>query len=164
MAEYENFFSELQKCTAGERASFRRNCGKLLKEADGQAMMAFYRCLPRQTPQWQEERWFAAACFSCLWDADQRGEPIENIFSELKDDSDSIEHCLASLLDLSWESDGYLLGKMCRIIKMIKSKGMIVDCSLLLDDLIYWNSSKQSVQRKWARAMYIRNSIIDKEN
>ena len=160
----EEFFERLQKCTTGERATLRRNCGKLLKDADGQAVVVFYRCLPRDIPQWQENQWFAAGCFSCLWDADQKGDPLEVIFSRLKDDSDSMEHRLAALLDLKWDKDGYLLAKLCRMIKMVKSKGETVDCERLLQDLIYWNSDNQSVQRKWAKAMYMKNSVINEED
>lgn len=29
-----------------------------------------------------------------------------------------------------------------------------MDCQHLLEDLFYWNGEKQSVQRKWARALY----------
>ena len=159
----EEFFDRLKKCQTGERAALRRNCGKLLKDADGKAVLVFYRCLPRDIPQWQENRWFAAACFSCLWDEDESGETLELIFAKLKEDSASIEHRLASLLDLQWDEDGYLLVKLCRIIKMVKAKGKIVNCQELLKDLIYWNSSNQNVQRKWARSMYIRNSVINEE-
>ena len=158
------YFDRLSNCSTGERAAMRRNCGRLLGDADGQAVTVFYRCLPREVPQWQESQWFAAGCFSCLWDADAGGEPLEKIFSKLKEDSDSLEHRLAALLDLKWDEDGYLLSKLCRIIKMVKSKGEIVDCESLLKDLIYWNSSNQNVQRKWARTMYMKNSVVDEED
>ena len=85
MVDQTDFFAALQQCSTGERASLRRNCGKLLKDADGQAVVIFYRYVPRSIPAWQEDYWFAA---------------------------------------------------------------------LLLEDLLYWNSSTQSVQRKWAKAMY----------
>lgn len=160
MNEKQLFFDTLKKYSSGERAILRRCCGKLLKDAEGQAVVLFYRCLPRKISSGEEDKWFAAACFSCLWDAENVGEPIEEIFARIKEDSGSMEHRLASLLDLEWEADGYFLIKLCRIIKMAKSKGMTVDCMSLLNDLIYWNSSVHSVQRKWARAMYIKNSIV----
>ena len=164
MNEMDQFFEALSQISTGDRASLRRNCGELLKNADGQAVVAFYGCLPGNVPHWQEDCWFAAACFSCLWDADQQGERFEKILSSLKEDSDSMEHRLASLLDLKWDEDGYLLLKICRILKMARSKGMVADCKNLLNDFIYWNSSNQGVQRKWARAMYIQNSVINEED
>ena len=74
--------------------------------------------------------------------------------AQLKLTSDSMEHRLAGLLDQRWEADGFFLGKLSRIIKLAKAKGIAIDCALLLEDLLYWNSSTQSVQRKWAKAMY----------
>lgn len=148
------FFMELQQCTTGERANLRRNCGKLLKDADGQAVLIFYRYVPRSIPAWQEDYWFAAACFSCLWEADISSIPMQQALAQLKQTSDSMEHRLAGLLDQRWESDGFFLGKLSRIIKLAKAKGIAIDCAQLLEDLVYWNSSTQSVQRKWAKAMY----------
>ena len=164
MNEIDQFFEALSRIPTGDRASLRRACGELLRQADGQAVVAFYRCLPAEVPHWQEDCWFADACFSCLWDADQQGESFEKVLSRLKDDSDSMSHRLAALLDLKWDEDGYLLQKLCRIMKMARSKGMAVDCKSLLNDFIYWNSSNQIVQRKWARAMYIQNSVINEED
>ena len=149
-----NFTQVFQSCTFGEQAILRRNCGRLLSQADGKAITVFYRYAPRNLPVWMEEYWFAAACFMCLWNADQPGIPMEEALAQLKLVSSSMEHRLAGLLDLRWEADGFLLGKLSRIIKMAKSKGIVIDCALLLEDLLYWNSSTQSVQRKWAKAMY----------
>ena len=163
MTENTEFFSRLKQCSTGERAILRRNCGKMLKDADGQAVVVFYRCLPFDVPAWQEDRWFAAACFSCLWAEDQTGLPMEEILGTLKDDSDSIEHWLAALLDLRWEPDGFLLGKLCRMVKMASAKGFVVDCKKLTDDLVWWNSEKQTVQRKWARAMYMKHTDNQQE-
>ena len=164
MNDMDQFFEGLSQLSSGDRAVLRRNSGNLLKNADGQAVVVFYRCLPGTVPTWQEDYWFAAGCLSCLWDADQQGEPFESVLSYLKENSESMEHRLASLLDLKWDGDGYLLMKICRIMKMAKSKGMPVDCQKLLSDFIYWNNSSQNVQRKWARAMYIKNSVINEED
>ena len=58
-------------------------------------------------------------------------------------------HCL-------WSEDGFLLGKLARLIKLAKSKNYAVDCAALLIDLIYWNGLKQTVQLRWARSLYMR--------
>lgn len=157
MEKRDEFFSRLTKCTTGERAVLRRNCGKMLRDADGQAVEAFYRNLPFDVPVWQEDLWFAAACFSCLWNDGEEPAALEDIFRGMKESSDSMEHRLAILLDMRWDEDGFLLSKLCRIVKMAKSKGYVVDCGKLLEDLIYWNSPHQSVQKKWARAMYMKH-------
>ena len=99
MVGQSEFFMDLQRCTTGERAALRRNCGKLLKDADGQAVLLFYRYVPRSIPAWQEDYWFAAACFSCLWEADISSVPMQQALAQLKQTSDSMEHRLAGLLD-----------------------------------------------------------------
>mgnify|MGYP002590074595 CR=1 FL=1 len=163
MAEKASFFAALGSCSTGERAALRRNCGAMIAEADGQAVMTFYRCLPPDVPRWQENHWFAAACFSCLWDAGQQGMPMENAIYILRSASDSFEHRLVTLLDMRWEADGFLLRKLCRIIKMAKGKGLQINCETLLEDLLFWNSSNQGIQRKWARAMYIKSQEKEQE-
>ena len=70
--------------------------------------------------------------------------------------STSTVHRLESLLDTKWDADGYMLTKLTRLIKLIKSKGYSVDCAELLKDLAYWNADSQWVQRRWARGMYVR--------
>ena len=82
---------------------------------------------------------------------------MEQIFYQLgrdKEMSESTGHRLEMLLDLQWDEDGFMLKKLSRLIRFVRSKGYAVDCQHLLEDLFYWNGEKQSVQRKWARALY----------
>ncbi len=155
------FFEALDTLSAGERTALRRSAGTMLAEADGRALAAFYRCLP-YTVEAAQDRWYAAACFHCLWDPDcQPRLPAEEAFRKLiksADSSESLEHRLAALLDLSWADDGYLLTKLSRILRLLQQKDYCIDCSSLLDDLLGWNSDKQYVQRKWARRMYQENT------
>lgn len=151
------FFESLDRLSTGERAVLRRAVGQLLQEADARAMAAFYRCLPWNAckNRFDEDRWFASACFHCLWDvASGPQQPLEQVMREMQKKSDSMEHRLTSLLDMSWETDGYLLTKLSRIVKMARQQGYCVDCDSLLEDLLHWNNDAQYVQRKWARAMY----------
>ena len=83
----------------------------------------------------------------------------EQVLFQLGQDSElseSMGHRLESLLDLSWDEDGYLLTKLTRLVKVVKSKNYAVDCASLLGDLLYWNGEKQNVQLKWARALYMK--------
>ncbi len=154
MDERAAFFASLSKCTAGERATLRRHCGVPLSQADGKAWMVFYRILPRRVSESMADRWFAVACFSCLWKPEEKAKPMEQVLKLLAGESDSMGRRLAAILDLPWDGDGFLLEKLSRILKMAKSKGYTVDCQALLQDLLYWNGEKQLVQRRWARAMY----------
>ncbi len=157
------FFEKLDKLGTGERAALRRETGVMLKEAASYAMTAFYRCLPANIGTAQEEKWFAAACLRCLWNAGADiGSPLEQIISKMirsGDLSKSTEHRVELLIDTRWDNDGYMLIKLARLVKLVRQKSDrdLIDFSALLDDLIFWNSENQSVQRKWARTIFGRN-------
>lgn len=157
--QYLSFFANLNRLSTGERAALKRCAGTMLQDADGKAMTAFYRCLPPFVDERQADRWFTVACLRCLWDAgEENGVPFEKRLGQLlRDDalSDSTAHRIESLLDTDWDNDGYMLGKLVRLIKMIRQKnGAEIDFGALLDDLIHWNADTQYVQRKWARAVF----------
>ncbi len=163
-ANYESFLKRVDALSAGNRAALKRAAGVMLSEADGKAIAAFYRCVTPAIPQWQEDRWFAAACIKCLWDpAEGAGEPVENVLAKLirgSELSESWEHRIEGLLDTAWDQDGYMLTKLCRLMKMLRQKTATeLDFAGLLEDLIYWNSENQSIQRKWARAIFSTTEI-----
>ena len=165
------FFDRLNRLGNGERAALRREAGTMIQDADGAALTGFYRCLPASVDKRQEEKWFAVACLRCLWDAgNQEGTPLEQVISALmkSDDlSDSTGHRVEILLDTKWDTDGFMLTKLTRLVKLIRQKSdrRYIDFSCLLDDLIRWNSESQNVQRKWARAVFTGDMTIteDKE-
>ncbi len=154
------FFDRLNRLGTGERAALKREAGIMLQDADGTALTVFYRCLPPTVDSWQESKWFAVACLRCLWDAgEMEGTPLEQIIADLlrSDDlSDSTAHRVEILLDTKWDADGYMLTKLGRLVKLIRQKSdrKVIDFSVLLDDLIRWNSDSQTVQRKWARTIF----------
>ncbi|MBR2527296.1 MAG: type I-E CRISPR-associated protein Cse2/CasB [Blautia sp.] len=154
----EDFFERLNSLGTGERAALKRSAGTMIQSADGRALKAFYRCMP-STGGLYEDRWFAIACLRCLWDAgEEQGEPFEAMISSLirSDElSESISHRVSTLLDTRWDQDGFMLTKLSRLGKMLRQKsGEIPDFPGLLDDLVYWDSDTQAVQRKWAQAMF----------
>lgn len=156
----QKFFDRINKLGTGERASLRREAGIMIRDADAAALRTFYSCLPSSVNTNQEGMWFAVACLRCLWDPSEvNGTPIEQIISSLlaKDElSESTKHRVELLLDTKWGDDGYMLTKLSRLIKLVRQKSgtAAVDFASLLDDVIYWNASSQTVQRKWARAIY----------
>ena len=160
------FLNRLDVLSTGERAALKRSAGKMLHEADGRAIAAFYKCYPPVSEE-KQAKWFAAACIYCMWDWEKENRntrPLQDILSDLRKDetlSESMQHRLTGLLDLKWDHDGYLLTKLVRIIKLVKAKGHAVDCVSLLSDLELWddwNSDNQYIQRKWARSFYQDNS------
>lgn len=165
MTETQNrFFQRLDRLSTGERAALRRSCGVMLRDAGSAAMTAFYRCLPPVVEQAQEGKWFAVACLRCLWDAGEMpGKPLEQILSSLirrGELSDSAAHRVEILLDTKWDADGYMLTKLSRLVKLVRQKSdrAPVDFAALLEDLLRWNYESQTVQRKWARAVFAQDT------
>ena len=62
-----SFLQRVDQLPKGDRTALKREAGTMLLQADGRAVRAFYQCLPSQVKQWEEERYFAAACLHCLW-------------------------------------------------------------------------------------------------
>ena len=169
----EKFFLRLDSLGTGDRAALLREAGVMLQQAKGPAVTAFFSCLPSNVQTWQEERWFAVACLRCLWDAgDEGGRPFELVVADLVRSgelSDSTKHRVELLLDTEWDEDGYMLIKLARLLKLVRQKSdrARLDFAALLDDLLGWNSDKQYVQRKWARAIFSsvnQTEIDEKEN
>lgn len=148
------FLESVYQLSNGEKAALKRNCGVMLNEADGNAVLAFYKCLPYGVPKRQEPVWFSVACIASLF-KEPGNKPIEKCFSEMKNESGSIENRIAHLLDMNWDEDGYFLQKLVRLLKMALQKGYRIDCSSLLWDLINWNNDMNNIQKKWARALYV---------
>lgn len=169
---YTRFLERVDTLSTGARVALKRSAGIMLPEADGKAIAAFYRCAAPTIPQWQEDRWFAAACLKCLWEpGEHAGEPVEKRMAQMIQSEErmaqvtqseeqrrrlnSMERRVEGLLDTQWDSDGFMLTKLCRMIKMLRQKSPeAIDFAGLLEDLIYWNNENQSVQRKWARAIF----------
>ena len=163
----EEFFERLNKLETGERAALRRKAGTMIQSADGKALKAFYRCVP-QSIRSNEDKWFAIACLRCLWDeGEDKGEPLETVISSLvrRDElSESTSHRVSTLLDTRWDQDGFMLSKLSRLVKLVRQKqSAMIDFPKLLEDLVYWKSDSQSVQRKWASAMFSYEKKNEKE-
>ena len=156
-----SFFARLKKLSKGERTALKRCAGTMLAEADGKALAAFYRVLPKEVPQNQEDKWFAVACIHCLWSADEvnNGVPFQELFGKLLFDkaiSESAGRRAEALLDTYWDKDGYMLTKLTRMILMIRQKTgkAPLNCPALLSDLLAWNSDSHYIRRKWAKAIF----------
>lgn len=149
----------------GYAAILRRATGKRLVDVDAETMMAFYQA--KQT-KWGgkgnteiiDDKAFLAACLQCLWKADDPLKPqeIPKFGSTLKDDTrDTFQKRMLSVLDTSWDADGYLALKLFRLVKFCKSKGAVIDCKLLLHDLFRWDSDSRIVQKNWIREFLASN-------
>lgn len=164
-----SFFERIDSLGTGDRAALRRETGISIRQADGKAITAFYKCFPPGVGDWQEERWFAVACIRCLWSTDvSEEEAFEKLIAELvrsEELSASIKHRVELLLDTKWDTDGYMLVKLSRLIKLVRQKTdrKKIDSAQLLDDLLGWNNASQYVQRKWAKIIFFNNTGTEKK-
>ena len=157
------YIKKVDLLPSGERVALKRACGVTLDQAPGNAFQAFFKCVPEMVASEDLDKWFAAACFRCLWKEEQRNAiHFESALRQLSENGfTSIGKRIMTLLDCPWDSDGFLCGKMTRLMKMVMQKGYVVDIPSLLNDLCYWNNPSRMVQKKWVRTFYA--SKIDKE-
>lgn len=143
----------------GIRTILKRNAGTQLCEAEGNATAAFYRIYGGGlVSEWKEDRCFFAVCVSCLWKPEDWKRAVSMVEGARKFlDSESKETFgkkMKVLMDLPWDRDGFLAGKLCRLLKFCQSKGIVVDGKELLEDLLSWDRDDRQIQRKWAREFY----------
>ena len=156
------FFNKINRLGPGPRALLSRCAGMSITHAPTTALCVFYECLPEGVSKKDEEFYFAAACFRCMWNTGREGTaPLESIFKKLYQDKSitkSMNKRVADLLDERWADDGYVLVRLANLIRMVRQKlpGVRPDFGALIDDLRWWNSDDQRVQRKWARSVFVK--------
>lgn len=151
----------LRRLSVGERAVLRRAAGLPLSMADGRALQALFHALPPGTRTDAQGKWFTALSIACLWDVDEArvgaGFPRMLRAYSLSMGNDSLDTRVSKLLDLRWDDDGYLAGKLARLARMLRSddRGTMPDMDQFLKDLLLWNSDSRSVQLRWANEFYL---------
>ena len=147
---------DLKKLSAGERNALKRNAGVMMNAASMQAIEAFYRAQIRNCKKYEESAWFAALCMQCLWR--EEDHPIIKPFPEIlrstyqnPEATDSTRKRCTDFLDLSWGDDGFLLGKICNLVRKARADnpGIMPDFDLMADDLNQWGHGSHYIQRRW---------------
>jgi len=144
--------------TVGERSMLRRCAGEMMGN-DLLAVEVFYKAVGHRKI-YHEKVCFAALCMECLWREEDgtRVLPIEEIFRSIyqsKDTTESMKKRLVSYIDIPWSDDGFLLNKICRIVRILRSSdgGTRPDFERLADDLAHWNDPDKWVQKRWLRTI-----------
>lgn len=159
----ESVIERAKRLSVGERAALRRSAGQPLAAADGRALQALFRALPpeMQFREREQRAWFAALSIACLWDVEEArvdaSMPRMLRAYATKQKTDGLENRIRSLLDARWDEDGYLIGKLARLARMLRAndRQRMPDMDQLLDDLLGWNSDKRYVQLRWANEYYL---------
>lgn len=165
----EQLLERLDLLSDGERAVLRRAAGQPLSRADGRALQALFRVMPRDIAFRKNNneyaQWFAAITIACLWRLDEvrSNDSFARLLRNyaIVHESVSMDSRMRAVLDARWEDDGYLAGKLARLARMLRAEDRqrMPDIGQLLDDLQKWNWDNRSVQLRWAREYY----LIDKE-
>ena len=146
------------RLSAGERNALKRNAGVMMDSASMQAIEAFYQALTARGSVQAEKAWFAALCMQCLWREEEHPavKPFPEILRSMYQNPDATESTrkrCTNYLDIYWDDDGFLLGKICSLARKMRADdaSVIPDFNELADDLEpnNWNNNKHWVQRKW---------------
>ena len=151
---------ELSRLSAGERSALKRNAGIMMKDAGADAIEGFYRAVNGKVSPYAESAWFAAICMQCLWRGEDQPQVksmpdlLRNIYQN-PDATDSARKKCVSFLDTAWGEDGFLLGKICGLVRKMKADSgtVIPDFEALADDLNHWNDASRYIQRRWLRTI-----------
>ena len=154
---------DLARLNAGELSVLRRAAGVDVDHASKPALRAFYKACG-YCDAWQEKFMFPAMCMDALWRSTDEPtvKPMEECLrdfraklEEEKKSTESMEHRIDALLETPWEDDGFLIGKLLNLVKILKSKtNLKPDFHRLAEDLNRWNGEKRHVQRKWLKVLY----------
>ncbi len=147
---------DLSRLSSGERSALKRNAGIMMNASDMQALEAFYRAKTGHCSDMKEKAWFAALCMRCLWPEECHAsvktlpEILRQIYQNPKTTESTRKRCIG-FLDLYWGDDGFLLGKICGLIRTIRASflDLMPDFESLADDLNGWNYTTHYIQRKW---------------
>lgn len=147
---------DASRLSAGERSALKRNAGVMMNDAGMQAIEAFYRALDEACGPYAEKAWFASLCMQCLWREEEQPQkrPFPEILRAIYQNPDATESTrkrCTNYLDLSWGDDGFLLGKICGLVRKMRADNAAImpDFEQLADDLTNWNHSERYVQRRW---------------
>lgn len=153
---------DISKLSSAEKSVLKRCAGQMMGN-DMRAMQAYYHAVGYQSHK-NEKEYYAALCMECLWRDSEELEkvPFEMILHDMYFDehiTESMKHKLVSFLDLPWGNDGFLLGKLCSLAKIMKTGNLskMPDFLKLAEDLSFWNADGKQVQRRWLKTICMKH-------
>ena len=151
---------DLSRLDTGDLSALRRSAGVPASRANMSALRAFYKACGYCEP-WQESYLFPTVCMDALWRSTDLvvvkplDECLKDLTAKEQETSDSIRHRIDSLLETPWDDEGFLLGKLLNLVKILKSRtNLKPDFQKLAEDLNKWNHPLRYVQRRWLRTIY----------
>ncbi len=104
------------------------------------------------------DRYFLVASLFAWSRQHQPGVSMGHAFARIRDDSGSMEKRLMALLATPAETLGARLGQC---VRLLAGKGVGLDWTMLLDDVLHWDDSGKPRQRRLARDFYRRHDAVD---
>lgn len=147
---------DVARLSADEKSALKRSAGTMMNGASMRAIEGFYRALTDHCKSFEEPAWFAALSLQCLWHEEEKTtikelpEILKITYNDPEATDTTRKHC-TDFLDINWSEDGFLLGKICNLVRKHHSKHpeIMPDFEKLADDLTSWNHATHFVQRKW---------------
>lgn len=161
---------DLLRLSSGEKSALKRSAGIMMSAAKAEAVEGFYRALNIKANANAEKAYFAAMCMQCLWREEDHPQvktmpSILRVVYQNPDATESSRKRCIDFLDISWDEDGFLLGKICNLVKKMKAEDASVmpDFEELAEDLIHWNHPNHYIQRKWLSTICKNNDYQENE-
>jgi hypothetical protein len=150
------------RLTPSDLSALKRCAGKMIGQANAGALMSFYRAAGTAAIS-PEECSFAALSISMLWrESDHpKVRPMEEILRDMlqantPEENLGLMNRVRATLDTKWAKDGFLLGKIANLSRIIRTAhpDWAPDAILLTKDIRDWNLENRSVQRRWIRVIF----------
>ncbi len=153
------FVENLSELEAGDRARLKRNAGNRISESNRAAGLFYNKVLPYGVAHWAEDWYFLVATLYPL-EKETSGTPPSNFGTSLRqvrnnDNEAGLDRRIERLLDADEQQ---LPFQLRQAIHFLTSNRGRVDWGHLLDDLLRWSWPSRTVQRKWARAYFTKQS------
>ncbi len=133
------------------RAALKRDAGKTIEDAAAKTLYQFYQVAPTMLRKYAPQC-FLAASLQCLYTEEDlpKAVPLAAAYQYMPEEGrDSFLRRLVMVLDTPYEEERMFALQLYRLVRFAKAKGVVVDCTALLADLISWKGRSNRIKRKW---------------
>ena len=155
----DEFFSNLSNLSKEDFTYLKRNYNKSFYDLNNRVLISFFKVLPLQI-KYKEYIWFFCATLFCYRDGNGNISLAECV---KKVNDENIKIKFNNILKETLDSDSLMLYKLGQLVRLLNQNGYKINIKLLLSDLLFWNSDSSFIQKKWAKEVYSKPIIIEKE-
>lgn len=165
--EIADFLNRVAKLSAEDKTFnvlMRKSVGLRYDEISSRVRVAFLRADPPARMNFDKA--LLCAGLQCKWSQQElnRAVDLPSIKHRLdKFGANTLEKRILKALDIPWDKDAFLMGKIVRLVDMCKQKGYVVDCKHLLYSLSFWDSPSRLIQQEWCESLCNKKKPINEE-